>query len=79
VGVCNDARCGGGVARYDAGGMLQRPPLWPSTNHSRAVRPSFCRHPIGQCLRATYIVVRPSFYVAKGKTVGEELGEAWQR
>jgi hypothetical protein len=27
--------------------------VWPSTNHSSAVRLSFCRHPFGQCLTAT--------------------------
>jgi hypothetical protein len=32
VGVCNEAKLGG-VASYDAGGMLQRPPFWPSTSH----------------------------------------------
>jgi hypothetical protein len=51
---------------------------WPSINRSSAVRLSFGRHPFGQCVRATYVVVRPSFCAAKGKTAAEELGEAWQ-
>jgi hypothetical protein len=32
--------------------------------------------PFGQWVMAIYVVVRPSFYAAKGKTAGEELGEA---
>jgi hypothetical protein len=34
--------------------------------------------PFGQCMMAIYVVVRPSFYAAKGKTAAGELGEAWQ-
>jgi hypothetical protein len=38
----------------DGSGMSQGPrPFWPSTNRSSAVRPSFRRHPFGQCLRVT--------------------------
>ena len=51
----------------------------PSTNRSCAVRLSFCRHHFGQCLRATYAIVRALLlFCGKGKTAGKELEEAWQ-
>jgi endonuclease YncB( thermonuclease family) len=44
-----------GICRIEGERATLNPRSWPSINHSSAVRLSFCSHPIGLCVRTTYL------------------------